>query len=105
MAEAGGPESAVELIMSITPAEFETGLERFTGASIQRVQGGAYALTRPDLGAHLVRCVFEPLPDVLLGGLMRLPRARVTLFTGDMPADARVAFLALFDRTFQRGGG
>jgi len=48
---------------------------------------------------------FEKLEPAVLGGLMRLPRGRVTLHLDALDEAARGKFLALFDQTFQRGGG
>ena len=57
----------------------------------------------PDNAVVSIR--FEAIEPAVLGGLMRLPRARVTLDLGSLDGDARQAFLAIFDQTFQRGGG
>jgi len=52
-----------------------------------------------------IRIVYEPLETATLGGLLALPRARVTLHLGELNEAQRHAFLARFDRAFQRGGG
>ena len=52
-----------------------------------------------------VRIVYEPLETAMLGGLLALPRARVTLHLGELRKAQRQAFLMAFDRAFQRGGG
>lgn len=105
----GGPKDApgeiVEKIMSISRREFETGLERLTGAP-PRPSGPDRYDVAVDAGRTLnFSFRFEVLPDAVLGKLVVLPRARVTLDLGQLPPDARAGFLALFDRTFQRGGG
>lgn len=91
--------------MSITRAEFETGLRRLTGAAPATTVEGHYLLAGIGPGDQAVRCAFEPLPDAVLGGLMRMPRVKVTLDLAALPDAARPAFIAAFDRTFQRGGG
>ena len=52
-----------------------------------------------------VRIVYEPLEKVTLGGLLALPRARVTLHLEELDEAERRAFLARFDKAFQRGVG
>jgi hypothetical protein len=52
-----------------------------------------------------IRIVYEPLEIATLGGLLALPRARVSLHLGELDEAQRHAFLARFDRAFQRGGG
>lgn len=52
-----------------------------------------------------VRIVYEALENAKLGGLLALPRARVILHLDKLDQDQRDAFLASFDRAFQRGGG
>ena len=52
-----------------------------------------------------VTITVEELPPLELSGVLSLPRLRVSFaFTTDDPA-ARAAFLATYDRAFQRGGG
>lgn len=52
-----------------------------------------------------VRIDYESLEGATLGGLLALPRARVTLHLGELGKAERHAFLARFDKAFQRGGG
>lgn len=103
-AEDGGGET-VEKLMSISRAEFETGLKRLTGATSRPNGRDDYLLS--DIGAdrQTVRFSFEPLPEAVLGTLLKLPRARITLHLTTLSNTDRADFLALFDRTFQRGGG
>ncbi len=52
-----------------------------------------------------VDITLSPLPARVLSPLLKLERWKVTLtFTG-YPRDAYDAFLASFDKAFQRGGG
>lgn len=98
------PDETVEKLMSFTRPEFEAGLARLTGSPVRRDGGGAYDLADA-AGGRAVACAFDPQPDAVLGGLVRLPRVRVTLRLGGLPRDERAAFIERFDRTFQRGGG
>jgi hypothetical protein len=97
------PGEQVEKIMSFTRTEFEHGLERLTGVQPY------YAASGYDLsvaaGGKPVSCTFEPQPDAVLGGLVRLPRVRVVVDMRALSGDERVEFLTRFEKTFQRGGG
>jgi hypothetical protein len=92
-------QDRLEKIMSITLQEFEAGIKRLDGAILEGSGSGVYAISN---GAIIN---FDQLEPVVLGGLMRLPRARITINTAGLPPDARQRFVALFDQTFQRGGG
>ena len=105
MTDEGDPGETVEKVMSITRAEFAVGLERLAGMSLRPHGQDGYVLDGTGAGRQAVRCSFEPLPDAVLGKLMRLPRARVRLHLAALSGEAREEFLALFERTFQRGGG
>ncbi len=98
------PGDFVEKLMSCTRAEFETGIARLTGAPARQDAEGAYDLSAA-AGGRPVTCAFTPQPDAVLGGLVRLPRVRVTLRLAALDPAARADLLARFDRTFQRGGG
>lgn len=101
MADAKDVPGRVEKIMSITLAEFEAGLARLDATAPATEQGGVYQIPN----APGVAIAFGKLEPAVLGGVMRLPRARVTLQLEALDGNVRAAFLALFDRTFQRGGG
>lgn len=98
------PGERVEKLMSFTEAEFETGLRRLTGKPPHKTRDGSYDLSDAAGGAA-VTCSFDPQPDALLGGLVRLPRVRVVIELSDLPEEARLEFLTRFEKTFQRGGG
>jgi hypothetical protein len=98
-------EQRVEKIMAIRRDEFEAGLARLTDRPFERDPGGAYLVPDTDPADPVVSISFEPLEDAVLGGLLRLPRARVVLDLTTIAADQRAAFVTRFDRTFQRGGG
>lgn len=91
--------------MSVTRSEFERGLRRLTGAPPRRTVTGDYVIEPHGDRFAIVRCAFEPLPDARLGGVLAVPRVRVSLDLAALSGAARAAFLAKFDRTFQRGGG
>lgn len=90
--------------MSFTVAEFESGLRRLTGTALRKTDRGHYDLSDAAGGAP-VTCSFDAEADAVLGGLMRLSRARVVLEMSGLPDDQRADFLLRFEKTFQRGGG
>lgn len=100
-----GQGDIVEKLMSIRRDEFEAGLVRLSGTELQPEGEGSYLLSHIGPERQTVRCVFETLPDAVLGKLLTLPRARVRLYLKALSSEARAEFLTLFDRTFQRGGG
>ncbi len=103
MTSPGASRGHVEKLMSIRLEEFEAGVARLNGGTRVTGSNGRYVVPS---GSGDVTIAFEKLEPAVLGGLMRLPRARVTIdLTGFGDDDARRDFLAFFDRTFQRGGG
>ncbi|HUS95333.1 MAG TPA: hypothetical protein VMX97_01190 [Hyphomicrobiaceae bacterium] len=103
----GSDESTgtVEKLMSIRLDEFEAGLVRLNRNAMPDRDGTAYVIPVADPDDGLARIVFEKLPPAVLGGLMRLPRARIVIDLLGVRPVARQPFRDLFDRTFQRGGG
>ncbi|SMX48090.1 hypothetical protein [Maliponia aquimaris] len=97
------PGETVQKLMSVTLAEFETGVARLTGAAA--VSTGAVYDLSPAAAGKPVTAHFVPQPDAVLGGLVRLPRVQVTLDLRALDKDARAGFVLQFDRVFQRGGG
>lgn len=97
-----GTEPYIELkIMSATPEEFAQSLGALLGRDVSM---GELPLSVP-VGSGHVEIAREPLAGVRLGGLLELPRAKVTLtYSGASNAD-RIAFQRRFDLAFQRGGG
>jgi hypothetical protein len=98
-------DASVEKIMSIRHDEFDAGIARLSGVAPSPPQPAAYELKAPGEATGAVRISFEKLPTAVLGGLMRLPRARIIIDMANIDPAARAEFLELFDRTFQRGGG
>lgn len=87
--------------MSIKLSEFEAGLARLDPSAPATNDGGTYSIPN----TNGVTITFEKLEPAVLGGLMRLPRAKVILNLEALDVDAREKFLSFFDQTFQRGGG
>ena len=110
MAQAKAVAARVEKTMSIKPVEFEAGITRLDPAAVASAStaGGVvtFSVTHPAVdSAGPVTITFEKLEPAVLGGLMRLPRARVTLHLNDLDAETRRRFVGVIDQTFQRGGG
>ena len=93
----------IEKIMSIRLDEFEAGLLRLAQSYPIERKDSACRFRLGD-GTHAVIAI-AALPDAVLGGLMRLPRAQVSIRFDGTTAEAAAEFVRLFDRTFQRGGG
>ena len=93
---------AVEKIMALELADFHRSLRAL--APDLDLSEAARDVRIPDDGGT-VSITFEALPSETLGGLLALPRARVTLSFDGHSAEQRSAFLARFDQAFQRGGG
>lgn len=106
MTGSGQGAGAIEKLMAIRADEFEAGLARLAGAPVHRGSGGSPYIVKcsaPPLPA--VRITFEAMPEQVLGGLLKLPRARVIIEMPELSTDQRRVFISAFDRTFQRGGG
>lgn len=98
-------DDVVEKLMAINRTEFETGLERLSGAPAQAAGENHYVISWGQDSPSQVKFGFEPQPDAVLGGLVRMPRVRVSLFLGALSEAEADALLFRFDRVFQRGGG
>jgi hypothetical protein len=92
----------VEKLMALTLAEFHRSLK--TLAPNMVLADDQTEIVIPADRSE-VRIVYEPLESATLGGLLALPRARVTLHLGGLDKTRRQAFLKVFDKAFQRGGG
>lgn len=93
----------VEKLMSLTPAEFRLSFGRLDAAAAAASDGRHY---RGDLGdGGIVRVAVEPVDPLHIGGLLTLPRCRVTLTFERASTEAAAAFVKRFDLAFQRGGG
>lgn len=97
----GGTPAPVTKIMSLDVAEFERSLDVLAPGA--RLDGAGRVVVAD--GSGRVVLTFEPLPAQTLGGLLALPRARVSLDYQGLSAAEAARFLARFDRAFQRGGG
>lgn len=98
------PTPTIEKLMTVTRHEFELGLSHMTGEDPVRRPDGGYDMPTGSDGKR-VFCTFEPQADAVLGHLLRLPRALVTLHLEHLSVPEREAFVTHFDRHFQRGGG
>lgn len=90
----------VEKIMSASRAEFARSL-----AVLLEVPIAPETPAQIAVGQGRVIIDYQPLPPARLGGLLELPRARVTLEMRDVSTQEAAAFLDRFDLAFQRGGG
>lgn len=88
--------------MSLTREDFFRLLPVAAGDLPTRVDDLSVELGTAERG---VAITLEPLAPRRLSGLLSLPRARVTLVFRGYDETARAAFVAGFDRAFQRGGG
>lgn len=92
---------ADERVMSISRSEFETSI-----AMLGAHRDGENNSKFFDLPSGSVEIAFTALPSVTLGGLLALPRAKLTLkFSETVTPAGRAKFVLLFDTSFQRGGG
>lgn len=92
----------IEKIMSLDLADFHRGLKALTpeialldGQTDVEVSDGDFA----------VRISYEPMARETLGGLLKMPRAKVRLASDQASEGQWGDFLARFDKAFQRGGG
>lgn len=98
----GDPPAVIEKIMSLAPHEFVTGCTRLAGAD-DSVSDQEATIA---VGSGRVVIRYQPMEGVRLGGLLALPRAKVTLtYTPEVSEDEQARFTHRFDMTFQRGGG
>ena len=98
----GNPPGRVEKIMSLSLREFHRSLKTLNpGATPDEIQRHVVISS----GGGAVHIIYEALEKVSLGGLLALPRARVTLSFEALNETERRAFLARFEKAFHRGGG
>lgn len=88
-------------IMTVSAAEFAASWRAFDASPAPRP--GAPA--RLAVGCGMAEITFEPQQGVKLGGLLELPRAVVTFSFEGVEPTVCAAFVARFDRVYQRGGG
>lgn len=95
------PEIA-EKTMSLTLADFHRGVRDLAPGIA--IENGQTEVTVPQDDARV--CIrYEALDEETLGGLLTLPRARVTIRFDGLGDTRREEFLARFERAFHRGGG
>ncbi|MBL6959035.1 MAG: hypothetical protein ISR52_08640 [Rhodospirillales bacterium] len=94
----------VEKEMGINEAEFFRNMRRTLEGRDHRVEGTAFILEDNGGDGCRLEVAFEAQPPRTIA-LLSVPVAKISLtFTGYDKAD-RQAFVDLFDRHFQRGGG
>lgn len=98
--------------MSLSRDEFDKSLEAFAASTGLSGTGLAGAVSSRDAetiaftvagGQALV--TYRALEPKTFGGLLKLPRAEVTLAFKGVGAAEQAAFVRTFDIAFQRGGG
>lgn len=87
--------------MSISRAEFERCLPDAVGGVPYVCRGSIYSYSAD---GHGWRIELEALPDRVIA-LLRLPRHRVSFRLEGYDAPAGAAWIARFQRHYQRGGG
>lgn len=98
----GTPGALVEKIMSLSLSEFHRGLRVLSpGIALEDNQRNA---TLP-VGNGSVTIVYEPLEGATFGGLLSLPRAKVSINPRNLAASETDDFISRFNKAFQRGGG
>ena len=89
----------IEKLMTLSRNEFLSALGNVGGVE------PAGQSWRARLAEGSVAITYTPQPSVRLGGLLDLPRAKITLEFQNADDAARKDFLQRFDLAFQRGGG
>lgn len=87
--------------MSISRAEFERSLPDAVGNVPYTPHGSSFSYA---VGGRSWRIELEALPERVIA-LLRLPRHRVSFRLEGFDARERAAWIARFQRHFQRGGG
>ncbi|MGH1418186.1 MAG: hypothetical protein ACRBCJ_04950 [Hyphomicrobiaceae bacterium] len=90
----------VEKLMSLSRQEFQNSMGLFLDGVPPTTDDVRVAVDGGE-----VSVVYTAQPGVVLGGLMALPRAVVSLTFEGVSETERDAFLRKFDIAFQRGGG
>ena len=96
-----GDGERIEKLMSLTLAEFHKSIAVLAGED-RSGNGNSVELLVEDGTA---RINYDALPGARLGGLLELPRAKVSIAFEGLSEPQRRAFLARFDLAFRRGGG
>jgi hypothetical protein len=98
----GRTPERVEKLMALTLGDFHRSLKVLAPDISLREEQTEVSIPA---GGKSVHIRFAAQEGATLGGLLALPRARVTLIFNGMGESEREAFLVRFDRAFQRGGG
>ena len=88
--------------MALTDNSFFRGLPAAMGDIPYRVEG---PVVIGGVDSRHVEISIKPLPTRILGGLMKIERSEITILFKGFDEGEREAFMAGFDRAYQRAGG
>lgn len=91
-----------EKIMSLSLQEFHRGL-RALSPDIELKVSQKNATIPVGPGSAII--TYDPLEGATFGGLLSLPRAKITIATKGLDEEEAQAFVSRFNKAFQRGGG
>ncbi len=94
----------VEKIMTLSQSEFANSIAAFAGTEAGQAANAGAPVSIPVGGAAAV-ITFTKIQGFSFGGLVEMPRARVTIDLTAVPPAEAAAFMRRFDIAFQRGGG
>lgn len=94
--------SCIVKTMSLSQSEFQRSIAHLHPPCSKLPPALSYDIRE---ASGLVTIRYEPLSPQIHGGLLELPRARVTLTFHGLNEEQRARFKARFDLTFRRGGG
>jgi hypothetical protein len=97
--KAPSSDESVEKVMTLSWAEFAKSMAALAPESL------CANPVKVSLGSGWVSIRYEALSAVCLGGLLKLPRARLIIEFHKVSAAEREEFLRRFHIAFQRGGG
>ena len=92
----------IEKIMSATLGDFQRSLATLAPGHTLHPDGRGILIEED---GYKVEIRFEPIESKVYGGLLEIPRAKVTLTFDNASPQARKKFVSRFDFAFQRGGG
>lgn len=103
-AEARQPQRQ-EKLMSLSRSEFVNSIKAFAGQDAALQADGQGLVQLPVGQGGTAEITYVALPGATLGGLLKLPRAQVSIAFDGCSSEERAAFMRRFDTSFQRGGG
>lgn len=104
MPDTTAPSDGIKIVkdMALTESSFFRGLPAAMGVIPYKVEG---PVVTAGADGRQVEVSIKPLPSRILGGLMKIERSEVTLLFKGFEEGERKAFMANFDRAYQRAGG